>query len=216
MAASWRRNLQAPPASTPGSRMIVLRDHLSIIYGLRGVKPMPIERRRKPSVARARRDGCREARFPPSERRQDAVASVREMAWASPRAAGPVGRIGSPAGDMLVTFGLCEYCPDRSCQLHAPQSSSVPARAPSRLLSITGLRVASPEPRDQLAGLVRRLVTCSSPSDFASTVRIGVANCMLRKAPRFLRVPPAGSSASQDCEGLCPERAREGPPMMLR
>jgi len=55
---------------------------------------------------------------------------------------------------------------------------------------------ATPSLQLPTAVLVRRPGTCSKPSDFASTVRIEVAECLLRKAPRFLRVPPAGSSAS--------------------
>jgi len=55
----------------------------------------------------------------------------------------------------------------------------------------------TPSLRKRPAAMVRRPGACSSPSDFASTLRIGVANCVLRKAPRFLRVPPAGSSASE-------------------
>jgi len=102
--------------------------------GLRGVRPMPIERRRKPRAARMAQRGFLRA----SEGRMPERASAR---WRGPRPepAGPVGRIGSPAGDMLETFGLCEDSPDRSCQLRATQSSSVSARAPSRLLSIARL-----------------------------------------------------------------------------
>jgi len=119
MAASWGRNLQAPPASTPDSRWIVFiasssHDHRWTARGEAHANRASMER------AKA---GCR---------------SERPARWHGPR----------------------------------------------------------PEPV-RLAGLVRRLVTCSKPSDFASTLPSGVAKCVLRKAPRFLRVPPAGSSASK-------------------
>jgi hypothetical protein len=76
----------------------------------------------------------------------------------------------------------------------------------------------TPSLRKRPAAMVRRPGACSSPSDFASTLRIGVANCVLRKAPRFLRVPPAGSSASEgsgtsvrrDGMDLTPPMDREG------
>jgi hypothetical protein len=143
MAAPWGRNLQAPPASTPDSRLIVF-----IAQSFPGYR----------WTARGEADADRAGLG--SERRQDAES---ELPWSDRRAGGHrsaqrIGRTGSVRRDGM---GL------------------------------------APSMRERRAGLVRRLVTCSSPSDFVSTYPTGVANCVLHKAPRFLRVPPAGSSASE-------------------